>query len=104
MISTDTLNRIVQQIVQSCKPEKVILFGSYGYGTPDPDSDLDILVISRWRGTSSERIRRVLRAIKEEGFSIDVIVKTPTEFEKGLKGRNWFLQEVAEKGRVLYAR
>ncbi len=104
MISENTIRRIARQIVRSCKPEKVILFGSYGYGTPGPESDLDILVIARWRGTSSERIRRVLRSIKEERLSIDVIVKTPAEFEKGLKGRNWFLQEVAEKGRVLYAR
>jgi hypothetical protein len=39
------IQKIVQQIVAHCHPQKVILFGSYARGTPTADSDVDLLVI-----------------------------------------------------------
>lgn len=36
---------ITQRIVETCHPEKVILFGSYAYGTPHENSDIDLFVI-----------------------------------------------------------
>src|SRR5215475_7418711 len=36
---------ITQRIVEKFQPFKVILFGSYAYGTPDLDSDVDLLVV-----------------------------------------------------------
>jgi len=45
----------------------------------------------------------VRRAIKEQA-SVDIVVRSSKDIEKSLKGRDWFVQEVFEKGRVLYAR
>ena len=42
----EQIQAIVSKIVETAKPQKVILFGSYAYGTPNKDSDLDILVIN----------------------------------------------------------
>ena len=61
---------VKQQIVEaliSLDPEKIILFGSYAYGQPTEDSDLDICVIekdykNKWE--EKARIRRLLRDIK----------------------------------------
>ena len=36
---------VVKQIAEQFKPEKIILFGSYAYGKPRPESDVDLLVI-----------------------------------------------------------
>ncbi len=45
MIDAQQIAQLTQQIVTIAQPEKVILFGSYAYGQPDEDSDLDIMVI-----------------------------------------------------------
>ena len=44
-LKTDIIEEIVRRIVSIAQPEKIILFGSYAYGNPDADSDIDLLVI-----------------------------------------------------------
>ena len=51
MVTEEALAAIVHRIVAVLHPEKIILFGSYAYGRPSDDSDVDLLVI-RW-GTHS---------------------------------------------------
>lgn len=51
-----TLNDIVRRIVRELRPEKIILFGSYGYGSPARDSNIDLLVIME----TSDRLINIL--------------------------------------------
>ena len=44
-VDKSLLDEIVNRIVRAVNPERIILFGSYAYGKPDSNSDLDILVI-----------------------------------------------------------
>ena len=41
----EMIQDIVQRIVAGYSPQKIILFGSYAYGEPDEDSDIDLLTI-----------------------------------------------------------
>jgi predicted nucleotidyltransferase len=34
-----------REVAEKFHPDKIILFGSYAYGTPHDDSDVDILVV-----------------------------------------------------------
>jgi predicted nucleotidyltransferase len=104
VISKKTIKNIVKEIVDACNPELVILFGSYGRGTPKKDSDLDIFVVTDLPGSSIDRNRIVRNAIKENGFGLDVVTRTPKEYNRALRGRDWFIQEIAREGKVLYAR
>lgn len=104
MISKKTIRIVVDDIVREIKPDKVILFGSYARKQQTPDSDLDVFVVARLRGTSSQRIRRVRRAITANGFGLDVVVRSPKQVKKSLAGRDWFVHEVFEEGKVLYER
>src|SRR3990172_2564147 len=104
MISKKRIKQVVDQIVEGCRPEKIILLGSYGYGKLTKDSGLDIFVIAEIAASSPERIRIVRRAIKERGFDIDLVVRTSQEVDRSLRGRDGFIQEVVEKGKVVYAR
>ena len=44
------IETIVKQVVDAYRPEKIILFGSYAYGQPNADSDLDLLIIKENTG------------------------------------------------------
>jgi uncharacterized protein len=94
------IRRFARRIAERFQPEKIILFGSYAYGKPHEESDVDLLVIMRTRNAIDESIR--IKIAFERLFSLDLIVRTPWQIERGLKDDNWFLREIVEKGKVLY--
>jgi predicted nucleotidyltransferase len=81
-------------------PDKIILFGSYAYGTPHADSDVDILVIMPARNQIDQacRIDRVI----DPPFPLDLIVRTPHNMSWRLKDGDSFLREIMTRGKVLY--
>ena len=100
-----TLPQAIKRIADTLKPEKIILFGSYAYGNPTPDSDVDLLVVMETNATQKERYLAVSRLLRPRQFPIDVIVKTPKEIERALRNKgNFFLREIIVKGKVLYER
>src|SRR5438876_9674126 len=94
------IRRFARRIVERFQPDKIILFGSYAYGKPHEESDVDLLVIMRTKNAIDQSIRITLAF--EQPFSLDLIVRTPWKIERGLKDDNWFLREIMEKGKVLY--
>lgn len=101
----ETLPKAVKRIVDELKPEKIILFGSYAYGHPTPDSDVDLLVIMKTAAKEIDRYVAVSNILYPRQFPVDILVKTPQEInvEAGKKG-NFFLREILKKGKVLYDR
>jgi predicted nucleotidyltransferase len=97
------IRRFARQIAERFHPEKIILFGSYAYGEPHAESDVDLMVIMPTRNAIDQAIRIDLAF--ERLFSLDVHVRTPYQIRQGLKDpddRDWFLYEVMTKGKVLY--
>jgi predicted nucleotidyltransferase len=94
------IRRFARRIAEGFQPNKIILFGSYAYGKPHEESDVDLLVIMRTKNAIDQSIRISL-AFKRP-FSFDLIVRTPWQIERGLKDDDWFLREIIEKGEVLY--
>ncbi len=99
-----SLRPAVQRIVQELQPEKVILFGSYAYGTPNPHSDVDLLVIMKTKAPRKERSWAVSRLLLPRPFPVDILVRTPKEVEKALDSGDFFLKEILKRGKVLYDR
>src|SRR5271157_3337807 len=99
-IPVAAIRRLARRIAERFQPDKIILFGSYAYGKPHEESDVDLLVIMRTRNAIDQSIRISLAF--EQMFSLDLIVRTPRQIERGLKDDNWFLREIIEKGKVLY--
>jgi predicted nucleotidyltransferase len=100
----EALPLAIQRIVQTLQPEKVILFGSYAYGIPTPDSDVDLLVIMDTKAPSNERSWEVSRLLIPRPFPVDILVKTPQEIECALVKGDFFIREIIERGKVLYER
>jgi hypothetical protein len=44
-VTSELLSKISACIVESIQPEKIVLFGSYAWGVPHRDSDVDLLVV-----------------------------------------------------------
>ena len=94
------IRRFARQIAERFHPDKIILFGSYAYGQPHEESDVDLLVIMDAYDVVSQEIRIGLAF--DRPFSHDIVVRTPKQIERGLKQNNWFLREIIDKGKVLY--
>ncbi len=102
MITQQQIDEIKRRIVENVKPEKIILFGSYAYGTPTKDSDIDILIIKESnlpRYMRGREIRKYLRGLK---VAIDLLVYTKDEIQKWANIKTAFITTVMEKGKVLY--
>ena len=101
----ETLPGAIERIVSKLKPEKIILFGSYAYGNPTPDSDVDLLVIMNTKAKDVDRYVAVSNLLYPRQFPVDILVKTPTEIKaEAHKKSNFFLREILKKGKVLYER
>lgn len=101
MVGIDKIVELSQQIVREFHPERIILFGSYAYGTPAPDSDVDLLVILPFEGKSAYKSLEILNKVHPL-FPVDILVRTPQQVRQRLTWNDFFLREILEKGRVLY--
>lgn len=101
-VTEEILAEIVRRIVVAFDPEKIILFGSYAYGMPSPDSDVDLLVIQKTNLRRVERTVAISELILPRPFPVDILVKTPTEIQQALRNHDPFIQEILSRGRVLY--
>src|SRR6266702_4166435 len=95
---------ITPRLVAQFQPYQVVLFGSYAYGTPDLESDVDLLVVMDSDEPMVQRIRRVTEVAKVRFLPMDVIVRTPAEMAQRLAMGDFFLAEILKKGKVLYRR
>ncbi len=94
------IRRFARQVAERFHPEKIILFGSYAYGTPHEDSDVDILVVMPARNELDQCVKIDLAI--DAPFPLDLIVRTPKNLSWRLKEGDWFLREIVSKGKVLY--
>ncbi len=104
MISQQQINEIINRIVKNYLPEKIILFGSYAYGEPKENSDLDLLLVKdsnipRYR--RGREVRKFLRGLK---VPIDLIVYTNEEIQKWSNVKTAFITNIIKKGKILYDR
>jgi predicted nucleotidyltransferase len=104
-IPSDLLEEITWRLVAEFKPEQVILFGSHAWGTPNEDSDVDLLVI-----VSESDEKPVQRAVRGHhclgnlSVPMDILVKTRAEVERFRHVYASLECEILERGKVLYER
>jgi predicted nucleotidyltransferase len=100
LIPRAVIRDYVRQIAERFQPDRIILFGSYAYGEPHMDSDVDILVVM----PASNEINQAVRILEktERLFPTDLIVRTPENLRWRLEEGDWFLREIVKRGKVLY--
>ncbi len=100
-VTQQTISSFAQQIARQFNPHKIILFGSYAYGKPTPDSDVDMLVIMPFKGKSVNKATEILLAT-DPRFPIDLLVRTPEQIKTRVEMGDFFLREITQRGKVLY--
>jgi predicted nucleotidyltransferase len=94
------IRRFARQVAERFQPDMIILFGSYAYGVPHADSDVDILVIMPARNQLDQAFK--IRWQLPAPFAMDLIVRTPKEMKWRLEERESFLTEITSRGKILY--
>lgn len=93
---------IVDQIVSKYKPLKIILFGSATRDDVEEVNDLDLLVIKEDVPLYGIDRMRELDELIDRNVASDMLVYRPGEFDERLKLGDPFIENIVEKGRVLY--
>jgi predicted nucleotidyltransferase len=101
VITQEDIRSFVDHVVRRFRPAAVILFGSYAYGEPTEDSDVDLMVVMPHRGPSA-RAATQIRLACPRAFPMDLIVRSPAELRRRLRMGDSFLREVTTKGIVLH--
>ena len=106
----DALRHEIMTRLKPLQPEKVILFGSYAYGEPHEESDVDLLVVTndafipqnyREKSDLYLKIAREIRELRRY-VAIDLIVHTKLMHQKFLALGSMFSKEIIQKGVILY--
>ncbi len=102
MIAMREIRAFARRIAAEFKPRRIILFGSYAYGTPTEDSDVDLMVVFAGRESAIERSLEMLRQLPYPGFAMDLLSRSEGEIRQRYRIEDWFIREIVDKGKVLY--
>ncbi len=106
------IENIQKEIIKRLEPfnlEKIILFGSYAYGTPHKDSDIDLYIVTNDEYTPQSykekralvwKISQTILDIRKK-YAIDLLVHTKEMHQKFVEFQSSFATEILERGKVL---
>lgn len=102
MLADNQIHKAIQRIVSAAQPSRIILFGSYGRGEANEDSDLDLLVVEPEvldKGCEMARLRAAVGCI---GVGVDVLVFSEAEVERKCDWCTSPIYWALREGKVLY--
>lgn len=99
----DQLRPYLEVIIERFHPEKIILFGSYAYGHPSPDSDVDLLIvkaIDKSPVSDATCIRRAIRHLRHSvaNLPLDIMVRSPEDLRARIDHHADFHEEILSRG------
>ena len=103
---SDELTKQISDALKPSDPEKVILFGSYAWGHPAEDSDIDLYVVTHddfmpatWR-QKRDIVRRISDRIGtlRTHYPIDLLVHTKPMHEEFVAQDSSFAREIMSRG------
>ena len=88
-----------RRVADRFRPGKIVLFGSYAYGAPHADSDVDLLVVMPARNQLDQAFK--IRLAVPAPFPMDLIVRTPAKVRRRLEEGESFTTVIMTRGKVL---
>ena len=102
-VPAEAIEEVVRHIAAAFRPDRIVLVGSYAYGQPDPESDVDLMVVMDTDLRETAQAVRILPQV-EHHFGLDLIVRTPGNLARRAALGDPFMIEVLERGKVVYER
>src|SRR5437660_1339302 len=96
LIARKRIEAYCEAIAKEFRPQKIVLFGSYAYGRPTPDSDVDLLVVLPFRGNDVTKAFEI-RSRFDTPFPLDLLVRKPSFIATRLRERDMFIEFVMTK-------
>ena len=103
MVAMSTIRELAEQIAEQFNPDRIVLFGSYAYGTPGPDSDVDLLVIMHFEGKPFWQSLEITNSVNPS-FSVDLLTRRLEDTERRCALGDPLIKEALDHGQVLYER
>lgn len=106
MIDIEILKNKIVERLKPLEPEKVILFGSYAWGSPDDNSDLDIYVVTKddylpqnfkEKTDVKLKVSKAIRGLQKE-VPIDIITHTQKMHKRFIEQNSMFSREIMGRG------
>ena len=101
MVALNEIKEFSRQIGEQFHAQRVILFGSYAQGEVTADSDVDLLVIGQFEGKSVDKSVEIRMKLRPH-FPVDILIRTPEKVQQRIEMGDCFMQEIIDKGKVLY--
>jgi predicted nucleotidyltransferase len=98
------LDEIVRRIAARFQPERIIVFGSHARGDADPDSDIDLLIVTPVKGSRRELATEIDRELSDRTVPLDIVVMTPEQFDRERDLVGTITYPAVREGRVVYER
>jgi len=95
---------LVSKIVDKYNPDKIYLFGSYAWGNPTIDSDVDLFIVKNTTESQRGRSRKLRNLLFGSGVPFDLFIYTPGEIKKRIDMGDFFINDIIKKGKILYER
>ncbi len=96
------IQAVGERIGHDFRPERVILFGSHARGTATSDSDVDLLVIGDFEGSSFRQSLKILNEL-DLRLPIELIACRPEDAERRYSEGDPLIREALDHGKLLYA-
>lgn len=104
-ITPELVAYIVEKIVRSIAPQRIILFGSRARGEATGTSDLDLFIVQDSHTSNREVRRQIESLLWGRRFGVDLIVRRPEEVAHNVAdGNPFYTRHILGEGKVLYER
>lgn len=103
MIAQKRIDDVSDRIARQFAPDRIILFGSYAYGEPSEDSDVDLLVVLPFDGKPYRKAAEIAASV-HAGFPLDILARRPDDVERRYQEADPLVRDALDRGRVLYER
>ncbi|MFH0924964.1 MAG: nucleotidyltransferase domain-containing protein [bacterium] len=100
----DSIKLLAKKIKEKFNPQKILLFGSYAYGKPKKDSDIDLLIVMSTNLKPYKQASLIRLHIDQTygvRYPIDIIVRTPEEIRERVQEGDFFIKKILQEGVLL---
>ena len=101
--NNENLVKLIIERLKPLNPLKIILFGSYGYGTPNADSDLDICVVKKEITSKAQERSEIRTRLEDISIAKDILVVCEEEYDFYKKEYGSVYMDIERKGKVLWS-